>query len=251
AGVDRRGRRPVRLLPGGPDHERGSAARTEPAADGRRQRRGDGPPPVPLRDLHPYPQGHTPRRGIDREGGTVMQKRPIPVDPYLPEFMQEEMARAAALPHVSRRGFIKLSGVVGGGLVLGFTLGPVARAAAQGGRGADVFAPNAYVQVRPDGVIILYAKNPEVGQGGKTALPMIVAEELDADWSQVRVEQSAINEALYGRQVAGGSRSIPTSWEPLRRAGAVARAMLVRAGAETLGVDASELVTEAGYVIHR
>ena len=180
-----------------------------------------------------------------------MQKRPIPVDPYLPEFMQEEMARAAALPHVSRRGFIKLSGVVGGGLVLGFTLGPVARAAAQGGRGADVFAPNAYVQVRPDGVIILYAKNPEVGQGVKTALPMIVAEELDADWSQVRVEQSAINEALYGRQVAGGSRSIPTSWEPLRRAGAVARAMLVRAGAETLGVDASELVTEAGYVIHR
>jgi isoquinoline 1-oxidoreductase beta subunit len=166
--------------------------------------------------------------------------------------MQRAIAasRAAA---VSRRQFIKVGGFVGGGLVLGFSLAPSAlRAAArtetEGGGAA--FSPNAYVQVQPDGTVVLYAKNPEVGQGVKTSLPMIIAEELDAEWSQVRVEQATISEALFGPQFAGGSLSVPRNWDTLRRAGAVARAMLVAAGAQALEVDESEVVTEAGYVIH-
>jgi isoquinoline 1-oxidoreductase subunit beta len=164
----------------------------------------------------------------------------------------EGPGRDAARSAVDRRQFIKITGFVGGGLVLGFSMGSGAPAAAAraGGSNARDFSPNAYVQIAPDGAVILYAKNPEVGQGVKTSLPMIVAEELDADWSKVRVEQSEISEELYGPQFAGGSRSIPLNWDPLRRAGAVARAMLVTAAAKSLEVDESELTTEAGFVVH-
>ncbi len=173
------------------------------------------------------------------------------VDPNLPGFMQRAIAAAGAVPAVSRRRFIKVGGLVGGGLVLAVTLGPAAlRAVARRGGGGPPVTPTAYVQVKPDGTVVLYAKNPEIGQGVKTALPMIVAEELDADWSKVRVEQSAINEALYGPQFAGGSLSVPRNWDTLRRAGAMARAMLVTAASQLLEVDPSELVTNAGYVVH-
>src|SRR5690606_8025471 len=174
------------------------------------------------------------------------------VNPYLPEFMREAAAATARAP-VSRRQFIEIAGSVGGGLVLGSSVATRAQAQ-ENGRGAQTdatFAPNAYVQIRPDGTVVLYAKNPDVGQGVKTALPMIVAEELDADWSNVRVEQAPISMALYGPQFAGGSMSVPMIFDTLRRAGAIARAMLVAAAAERLGVAASELSTDAGYVVHR
>lgn len=174
------------------------------------------------------------------------------VNPYLPEFMREAAAATARAP-VSRRQFMKIAGFVGGGLVLGFSVATRAQAQ-ENGRGAQTdatFAPNAYVQIRPDGTVVLYAKNPDVGQGVKTALPMIVAEELDADWSKVRVEQAPISMALYGAQFAGGSMSVPMNFDTLRRAGAVARAMLVAAAAERLGVAANELSTDAGYVVHQ
>lgn len=173
-------------------------------------------------------------------------------NPYLPEFMQKAAAESARVP-VSRRQFMKIAGFVGGGLVLGFSVGPIA-SAQEDGRGArtgTAFAPNAYVQIKPDGTVVLYAKNPDVGQGVKTSLPMIVAEELDADWAKVQVEQAPISMALYGAQFAGGSMSVPMNFDTLRRAGAVARAMLVAAAAERLGVDAAELSTDAGYVVHR
>jgi len=153
---------------------------------------------------------------------------------------------------LSRREFIRIAGTCGGGLVLAFRLG----AGAAGSETAGVaprrqFALNAFVRVAPDGSIIIYSKAPEIGQGIKTAFAMIIAEELDADWSDVRVEQAPINPAVYGRQSAGGSRSIPTSWDPLRRAGAVARAMLVAAAAKQWGVSAAECSTERSRVLHR
>jgi isoquinoline 1-oxidoreductase beta subunit len=170
-------------------------------------------------------------------------------DPYVPKFMQDaERARFEAA-RLSRRNFIKIAGVAGGGLVLAVSLGSSARKAlAQSG--ATEFRANPYVQIMPDGTIVLFAKNPEVGQGVKTSLPMIVAEELDADWQRVRVEQSVIDAQLYGPQFAGGSTAIPTNWDTLRRAGAVARAMLVSAAAKTWGVAESEITTANSVAYH-
>ncbi|HEX6998097.1 MAG TPA: molybdopterin cofactor-binding domain-containing protein [Gammaproteobacteria bacterium] len=174
-------------------------------------------------------------------------------DPYLPEFLQKMhfAAAAAATRRLSRRNFMKLTGVAGGGLVIAFAVGPGARKALAQARAHDVFIANPYVQVKSDGTIVLFAKNPEVGQGVKTALPMIVAEELDANWDDVQVQQAEINVALYGAQFAGGSTSVALNWDALRRAGAVARAMLVAAAAREWGVPESELVTEASTVMHK
>jgi isoquinoline 1-oxidoreductase beta subunit len=171
---------------------------------------------------------------------------------YLPESLQKlQLERAAERASVSRRGFIKLTGVAGGGLVLALSLGPAARRAlAQASGGGAVFDANPYVQIEPSGKIVLFAKNPEVGQGVKTSLPMIVAEELDADWRQVEVRQSIISQQLYGLQLAGGSTSIPMNYDALRRAGATARAMLVAAAAKNWSVPASELTTESSTVRH-
>lgn len=173
------------------------------------------------------------------------------VDPYVPEFLQELDARPIAVgpSSLNRRSFIKLTGVAGGGLVLAYAIGPGDRAAlAQSG--PTPFVANPFVQIVPDGPIVLFSKNPDVGQGVKTAMPMIIAEELDADWADVRVEQAEINFEKYGRQSAGGSTSIPRNWDLLRQAGATARAMLVSAAALELGVPESELTTEASHVIH-
>ena len=143
---------------------------------------------------------------------------------------------------LDRRQFMKLTGLVGGGLMLTFTL-PRASAA------SGPLQPNGYVRIDADG-IVLYAKNPEVGQGVKTSLPMIIAEELDAAWGDVAVEQSAIDAERYGMQFAGGSMSIPMNWTTLRQAGATARAMLVGAGAKRLGVPVEELSTKDSHVVH-
>jgi isoquinoline 1-oxidoreductase beta subunit len=132
------------------------------------------------------------------------------------------------------------------------SIGPgakTAQAQAQA-RAGTTFAANPYVQIRADGTVVLFAKNPEVGQGVKTSLPMIVAEELDADWQGVEVQQSVISAALYGAQVAGGSTSTPTNWDTLRRAGATARAMLVAAAAKTWNVPVAELTTQDSTVRH-
>jgi len=172
-------------------------------------------------------------------------------NPYLPEYLQQiEQQRAVEAALLSRRSFIKVTGLAGGGLVLAMSIGPGAEKAAAQAAVSKTFAANPYVQIRADGKIVLFAKNPEVGQGVKTSLPMIVAEELDADWQQVEVQQSVIDAALYGPQVAGGSTSTPTNWDPLRRAGATARAMLVSAAAKTWSVPESELSTENSVVRH-
>lgn len=146
---------------------------------------------------------------------------------------------------VNRRAFFKLTGIAGGGLVLGFST--LDRSKAQDIRGT--FATD-YVQIRPDGRIIIMATQPEVGQGVKTSFPMLVAEELDAAWADVDIVQSEIDVFRFGSQSAGGSRGTPTQWLPHRRAGASARNMLVRAAAIELGVDINELRTQESNVYH-
>jgi len=149
---------------------------------------------------------------------------------------------------IDRRTFLKLTGFAGGGLMLAFSpAGKFAHAAMAKG---DTFIPNGFIQISPDGQILIYAKNPEIGQGIKTTLPMVVAEELDADWADVRVELAPINKAVYGTQASFGSRSIPFAWDQLRQAGAVARAMLVSAAADEWGVPVSACQTGASQVTH-
>jgi isoquinoline 1-oxidoreductase beta subunit len=172
-------------------------------------------------------------------------------NPYLPEYLQNLERERFEGARLSRRNFIKITGLAGGGLVLALQLGPGTKSALAQNGAATTFSANPYVQIRTDGTVVLFAKNPEVGQGVKTSLPMIVAEELDADWQRVQVEQSVIDAALYGPQVAGGSTSTPTNWDNLRRAGATARAMLVSAAAKEWGVPEAEITTSNSVVFHR
>jgi isoquinoline 1-oxidoreductase beta subunit len=171
--------------------------------------------------------------------------------PQLPAPFDLQQLAAGPATGLSRRSFIKLTGTAGGGLVLAFCLGSTARGLlAEDGGAATDFAPNAFLSISSDGSILIYSKAPEIGQGIKTAFPMIIAEELDASWQDVRVEQAPIDPEVYGRQSAGGSRSIAMSWDQLRAAGAVARAMLVTAAAQRWGVPPTECATQQSAVIH-
>jgi isoquinoline 1-oxidoreductase beta subunit len=149
---------------------------------------------------------------------------------------------------MDRRTFLKVSGYAGGGLTLAFCIGY--RLPVEAKTTEDVFEPNAFLTISPDGSIVILSKGPEIGQGIKTAFPMIVAEELDARWADVSVEQAPIDKAVFGRQSAGGSRSIPSAWDQLRTAGATARAMLIGAAARQWGVREVECRTEPGVVVH-
>lgn len=145
----------------------------------------------------------------------------------------------------SRRDVIKASAAAGG-LMLAFSLAGKAR--------ADGAAPgrlNAYVTIAPDNTVTIVAKNPEIGQGVKTSLPMMIAEELDCDWALVRTHQADSDPATYGRQFAGGSAATPLHWDELRRVGATGRAMLIAAAAKDWGVPAAECSTKSGVVTHK
>jgi isoquinoline 1-oxidoreductase subunit beta len=154
----------------------------------------------------------------------------------------------------SRRAFLKATATAGGGLLLQAVLPPLARlamaddAAASGGTAP---ALNAYIRIAPDGIVTIMSKNPEIGQGVKTMLPMVIAEELDVAWENVRIEQAPLDAAKYGQQFAGGSRATPFNYDPLRRVGAAGRQMLVAAAAQSWNVAPSACSTEAGVVYHR
>jgi isoquinoline 1-oxidoreductase subunit beta len=143
-----------------------------------------------------------------------------------------------------RRTLLKVSALAGGGFMLRATLPRPAFA-------DDKPAPlNAFIRISPDGIVTIMSKNPEVGQGIKTMLPMVIAEEMDADWKQVRIEQAPLDEAKYGRQFAGGSMATPLNYDPLRRVGAAGRQMLVTAAASMWEVPVGECRAEAGVVHH-
>jgi isoquinoline 1-oxidoreductase beta subunit len=149
--------------------------------------------------------------------------------------------------YLCRRGFLKITGLASAGLVLAFSTLPRG-AKAQGAGSENIF--NAFIKIAPDGEILIYSKAPEIGQGIKTVFPMIITEELDGNWSHVRIEQAPINPSVYGRQSAGGSNSIVQGWTQHRYAGATARAMLISAAARHWNVSESELSTENSVVTH-
>ena len=169
----------------------------------------------------------------------------------------------ATAPALDRRSFIKVSALAGGGLLVGSYFALETSAAAQTTAGtlpaaatpagavaaAGEFAPNVFVSISPSGVVTLIAPNTEMGQGSKTALPMMIAEELDVAWDKVVVKQGDLNPA-YGAQFSVGSGTTPSNYMPLRRAGATARAVLVEAAAQTWGVPAAECTTADSFVIH-
>jgi isoquinoline 1-oxidoreductase subunit beta len=153
---------------------------------------------------------------------------------------------------VNRRSFLRVSALAGGGLLLGFRLDRGGEAVAETLTAAPaVFEPNAFIRITPDGAVTIVSKNPEVGQGVKTMLPMLVAEELEVDWRDVRVEQAASDPARYGSQFAGGSLATPHNWDELRRVGAVGREMLIAAAAQSWGAPREECYAASGRVHHR
>ncbi len=157
--------------------------------------------------------------------------------------------RTAHVSGESRRAFLRASVAVGGGLLLDFSLPGMLHARADSPHAAGTL--NAFVQISNDGVVTIVSKNPEIGQGIKTMLPMLIAEELDVEWANVRIEQALSDPARYGLQFAGGSRATPLNWEPLRQVGAAARQMLMSAAAQRWAVPSAECATASGKVIHK
>lgn len=158
------------------------------------------------------------------------------------------------LEQTSRRNFMKIAAAASGGLFLGFnwtnsTALPVVVDAKSIAAGSINF--NSYLSIGTDNIITIVSPNPEIGQGIKTAFPMVVAEELDADWKQVKTVQGNLDTGIFERQVTGGSGAVPHSWERLRKAGATARHLLIEAAAAKWNVPATELTTENGKVLHK
>lgn len=154
----------------------------------------------------------------------------------------------------NRRDFLKLGLTATGGLVLGFHWSNTSASGLtvlnKAALAAGEINFNSYLSISPDDVITIFSPNPELGQNIKTSFPMIVAEELDADWKKVKVLQAALHTKKYDRQLTGGSGAIPHSWERLRKAGATARHMLIEAAAKRWNTSSGSLTASNGYVIH-
>jgi isoquinoline 1-oxidoreductase subunit beta len=150
---------------------------------------------------------------------------------------------------MDRRSFLRATALGGGGFLLTLYTKP-ALAQRRGAPATAGFSPAAFIRISPDGIATIMAKNPEIGQGVRTTLPMIIADELDIDWKMVKVEQADLDESKFGRQNAGGSTAIPTNWDGLRQVGAAARAMLILAAARRWSVPDTECSTSPGRVLH-
>jgi isoquinoline 1-oxidoreductase subunit beta len=163
----------------------------------------------------------------------------------------DQPASRAAAPSLSRRRFLQAGAASGGGLLLSLSL-PLSKGAAE----AEAFAPNAFIRVGSDGQIVMTMPYVEMGQGTYTSIPMLIAEELEVDLTQVRLEHAPPNEKLYGNPLLGGvqatgnSNAIRASWKSLREAGAIARTMLVEAAAKRWNVDPASCRAQSGEVLH-
>ena len=144
---------------------------------------------------------------------------------------------------LSRRDLLVGGAAAGAGLVIGFYL------PRRGASEKDSFSPNAYLRITPDNKVTVVVARSEMGQGVRTALPMILAEELEADWKQIEIEQAGAS-TFFGDQTTGGSASIRTTWDPMRKAGAIAREMLISAAALTWAVPRSGCTAENGHIKH-
>jgi isoquinoline 1-oxidoreductase beta subunit len=162
--------------------------------------------------------------------------------------------RSPSANDVSRRRLLQAAAAAGGGLILSLHL-PFANGQAEAA-GADRFAPNAFIRIGSDGQIVLTMPYVEMGQGTYTSIPMLIAEELEVDLKQVRLEHAPPNEKLYGNPLLGGiqatgnSNAVRAAWQPLRQTGAIARTMLVSAAAKRWNVDAASCRAQSGEVLH-
>ncbi len=180
---------------------------------------------------------------------------------------KQKTSKNQASKHIDRRSFlVRVSTIAGGGVAFGLIAndalaqapqgrGGAAPAAGRGGAGGGGFGGPAalpkvenYIKITPDGKVTIMAKNPEVGQGIRTMLPMLIAEELDVDWKDVTIEQTDVDAAKYAGQIAGGSTATPQNWIPMRQVGAIARMMMVTAAANQWNVPESTLTTASGKV---
>jgi isoquinoline 1-oxidoreductase beta subunit len=150
---------------------------------------------------------------------------------------------------IGRRAFLQVAAVGSGGMLIGLYFRP--SLFGQGQQPAVIPVPNSFIRIAPDGIVTIISKNPEIGQGVKTSLPMMIADELDVDWKNVRIEQANYDATKYSNQSAGGSTATPQAWNPMRRVGAAARAMMITAAAQTWHVPEDELTTSAGKVFHQ
>ena len=155
----------------------------------------------------------------------------------------------------SRRDFLKIAGTTAGGLFIGFNWfscdSPKVEVLSTEEILSQAKSFNSYLSISPTGDVVIYSPNPELGQNIKTSFPMVVAEELEADWEKVRVVQANLDPEKYDRQLTGGSGAMPHSWERLRKAGATAKFVLVAAAAKTWNVPAEEITVEKGIISHQ
>src|SRR5215831_16509049 len=225
----------MRLLPVRPDHGGGIAAGEEAQADRHRHRRSDARQHLPVRHVSSHPEGHPPRfRDPDRFQWEHAERR----------------RRMTAVRKVNRRDFLKTGLGSAAGLTLGFALPESLRLMAQTA-GSRVFALNGYVHIAADDTVTLMLAKSEMGQGPLTSVSQLLAEELECDWKRIRTEFAPVDPKLYGSlQGTFGSMSIRTGWDPMRKAGATAREMLLQAAAQKWGVDKSQCRAENGAIIH-
>src|ERR1700737_4482111 len=171
-----------------------------------------------------------------------------------PNFRTVGPGESASANGLSRRRFLQVGAVAGGGLMLNLSL-PLAIGDAESAD-ANSFAPNAFIHIAGDGQIVLTMPYVEMGQGTYTSIPMLIAEELEVDLKQVRLEHAPPNEKLYGNPLLGGiqatgnSNAMRAAWQPLRQAGATARTMLVSAAAKRWNVDPASCHAQSGEVRH-